>query len=185
VRRISSQEDCLDRNNHQGWYGECFVQVLAAAAGYAVGKPHPDVFGVDFFISSTNEVGDDFPLLAVQVKSWSVPVVRDGCWHYSELTQTQFNALAGENRTVPRLLVLVVVPPAIASFTSADEHLLRLSHAAYWMSLRDRARISEPSRKRKVPLMIPQRNLLTVDSLIWLCERSAMPHAAASPTGAP
>jgi hypothetical protein len=160
------------------------MQVLAAAAGYAVGKPYPDVFGVDFFICGTTKVEDDFPLLAVQVKSWSVPVARDGHWHYSGLSETQFNALVGKDRTVPRLLILVIVPSDVKSFASADERLLALSHAAYWLSLRDREEIAEPNSKRGVPLMIPQRNLLTVDSLNWLCERSAVAVAAPSRTGA-
>jgi len=172
----------LDRNNHQGWYGECFVRVLAAAAGYAVSKPDPDLFGVDLYICGTDEVGDDYPLLGIQVKSWSVPKARDGSWHYRGLSEKQFNALAGTRRTIPRLLALVVVPSNVSGFTAADEDLLRLSHAAYWMSLRDKERIAEPS-ERKVPLMIPRRNLLTVETLTWLCARSATGQSAASATG--
>ena len=41
VEAVLNCEWCLDKYNHQGWYGECFVQVLAAAAGLP-GKPaHP------------------------------------------------------------------------------------------------------------------------------------------------
>jgi hypothetical protein len=97
------REDVLDRNNHQGWYGECFVQALAAATGFTVAKESPDLTGIDFQIKSTREVGDDFPRMEVQVKSWSAPNGDDRLWHYRGLTEKQFNHLAGR-RIVPAFL---------------------------------------------------------------------------------
>ena len=63
-------EWCLDQSNHQGWYGESFVQVLAAAAGLQCSPLTPDCTGVDLDISGTREVRGDFPCVKVQVKSW-------------------------------------------------------------------------------------------------------------------
>jgi hypothetical protein len=142
-----------------------------------VSEPKPDVFGVDLYVCGTDELGDDYPLLAVQVKSWSRPRERDGYWRFDRLSEKQFNALAGNKRSVPRLLALVVVPRDVEGFASADEQLLRLSRAAYWMSLRDMQRFPDPT-ERKVTVDVPRRQLLTVQSLKWLCERSAMPEAA-------
>ena len=53
-------EWCLDQNNHQGWYGECFIQALAAAAGLQCSRLSPDCTGVDFDISGPREVRGDF-----------------------------------------------------------------------------------------------------------------------------
>ena len=69
------------------------------------------------------------------MKSWSTPRGSDEAWRYTGLTEKRFNALAGQRR-VPRLLFLVIVPPDTGAFASADEELLRLSRAAYWVWLR-------------------------------------------------
>jgi hypothetical protein len=170
LRRLS-----LDRNNHQGLFGEFFVQALAAAAGYIIAKPFPDLIGSDLLILGSREINDDFPLARVQVKSWSRPQGNDNAWHY-RLTEKQFNALAGP-RTVPAFLVVVVVPPSAGEYTHADPHRLRMHRAAYWASLADRTKIDDPSGSRHVPVPVPRQNLLTVDSLaaLFSCPVPAVP----------
>jgi hypothetical protein len=163
------REAVLDRYNRQGWYGECFVQALAAAAGLTVAKENPDLTGIDFHIKGTQEVRDDFPRMEVQVKSWSTPSRQGTLWHYRGLTEKQFNHLAGR-RTVPAFLFLVVVPSDGAGYATADENFLRLSHAAYWVSLEHMPKIPQPSSERKVLVAVPRQNLLTVESLIALCQ---------------
>jgi hypothetical protein len=162
-------EWCLDQNNRQGWYGESFVQVLAAAAGLQCSPLTPDCTGVDLDITGTREVRDDFPCVKIQVKSWSVPRESGGAWRYGGLTEKRFNALAGPRR-VPRFLFLVVVPSDVSTYAYADEEFLRLGRAAYWVSLADRARVAEPRCDRKVPVHVPRQNLLTVETLTTLCE---------------
>ena len=162
-------EWCLDQNNHQGWYGESFVQVLAAAAGLQCTPLTPDCTGVDLDITGTAEVRGDFPCVKVQVKSWSVPRVSDGAWRYNGLTEKRFNALAGPRR-VPRFLFLVIVPPDAGNFADADDNLLRLSRAAYWISLSHRDQVKDGRCDRRVPILVPQRNLLTPTRLRALCE---------------
>jgi hypothetical protein len=132
-------------------------------------KPEPDLGGNDFVIQGTAEVGDDYPLIKLQVKSWSESAGDDSSWHYRGLTEKQFNILAGE-RQVPIYLVLVLVPRDVACYTAADVDYLQLSHAAYWASLRTMEKVPNPG-KRKVPVRIPKGNLLTVRSLIELCEK--------------
>lgn len=173
-------EWCLDHNNHQGWYGESFVRALAAAAGLQVSKPEPDCIGVDFLISATREIDGDFPAIMVQVKSWSVPVERPGGWRYDRLTQKQFNALAGRNRRFPRYLFVVIVPADSGRYACVGDDALGLSHAAYWVSLSDQEKIEDAARERRVPVTIPRENLLTIDSLVTLCEGSQMPGRRAS-----
>lgn len=161
-------EWCLDQNNHQGWYGEAFVRVLASAAGLALAKQEPDCTGIDFQMSTSYEVDYDFARLEVQVKSWSAPVGNGEFWRYRGLTEKRFNALAGRRR-VPRYLIIVHVPPDIDRYTCADKDMLTLKHAAYWVSLRDEEKIPGPRCDRKVPVMVPQQNLLTVQELTKLC----------------
>ncbi|WP_283134648.1 DUF4365 domain-containing protein [Rhizohabitans arisaemae] len=166
-RLVLNCEWCLDRNNHQGWYGECFIQVLAAAAGLQATPLTPDCTGVDFYLCLPREIDGDFPRMEVQVKTWSTPKSRNGRWHYRGLTEKRFNALAGKRR-LPRYLFLVVVPPNAQDFVRADSHALQLSHAAYWISLEAEQRIDAPDCKRTVEVTIPESNLLTVASLLNL-----------------
>lgn len=168
---LGSRRLVLDRNNHQGWYGECFVQALAAAAGYMTMVPRPDQGGTDLMVMGSDEIEEDFPLIKIQVKSWSTPQGDTNYWHYRRLNEKQFNILAGKRQT-PIYLALVLVPRDIAYYTSAgdDSHVLR--HAAYWMSLADRAKIPNPSASRTVSLAVPRANRLTADSIRALCEAS-------------
>ncbi|MCG5216108.1 DUF4365 domain-containing protein [Streptosporangium soli] len=160
-------EWCLDKNNHQGWYGECFVQVLAAAAGLQATPLMPDCTGVDFYLCLPREVDGDFPRMEVQVKTWSTPKIKDGYWQYGGLSEKRFNALAGERR-MPRYLFVVIVPPNVEQFAQADKDALQLSHAAYWVSLADRQRIDGPDCKKRVQVRVPESGLLTVKSLLDL-----------------
>jgi len=149
------------------------VRVLGAAAGLQVSKMEPDCTGIDFIISCPWEVDGEFPVAMVQVKSWSAPREQEGAWRYGGLTQKRFNALAGPRR-IPHFLFLVVVPPDVGRYARADNDLLHLSHAAYWVSLRDQFKIAAPSCERRVPVVIPRQNLLTVESLRALCEGSLL-----------
>jgi hypothetical protein len=145
--------------------------MLAAAAGFGVAKPYPDLAAIDLHIVGMSEVADDYPLAKVQVKSWSTPHGDDLSWRYNRLNEKQFNVLAGR-QAVPAFLFLIVVPQDPRDFAQADAQRLQLSHAAYWISLGDRQRIPNPSTKRHVTVTIPRANLLTVESLAALCEGS-------------
>lgn len=147
--------------------------MLAAAAGFGVAKPYPDLAAIDLHIVGMSEVADDYPLAKVQVKSWSTPRSDDLAWRYDGLNEKQFNVLAGQ-RAVPAFLFLIVVPADPRDFAQADAQRLQLSHAAYWISLADRQRIPNPSTKRYVTITIPRANLLTVESLTALCGGSIL-----------
>ncbi|RBQ20607.1 DUF4365 domain-containing protein [Spongiactinospora rosea] len=162
---VLSCEWCLDKNNHQGWYGECFVQVLAAAAGLQASALTPDCTGVDFDISAPVEIRGDFPAMRVQVKTWARPKGDKDDWIYPRLTQKRFNALAGGERRIPRFLFLVIVPDDVSEYAKGDQEGLLLSHAAYWLSLADRDQIESPRCNSTVTVRVPKKNILTVKSL--------------------
>lgn len=139
--------------------------MLAAAAGLQASPLTPDCTGVDFDLTYPREVDGDFPCMKVQVKSWSRPRRQGEFWRYGGLTEKRFNALAGPRR-VPRYLFVVMVPENAADFARADADSLRLHHAAYWMSLEDHKRLDGPRCDRRVEVLIPEANLLTVDTLL-------------------
>jgi Domain of unknown function (DUF4365) len=145
--------------------------MLAASAGFGIARPLPDVAGIDFHIVGLSEVEDDYPLAKVQVKSWSDPRGDDISLYYRGLNEKQFNVLAG-TRVVPAFLFVIVVPHDSRDYARIDDQQLHLSHAGYWMSLANRPKFPDPSSDRSVPIHIPRKNLLTVESLTALCNSS-------------
>lgn len=156
----------LDRNTHQGWYAERYVSALAAAAGLTVAKSEPDVTGDDYTIAFKGLLGGmKHPKIDVQVKSWSESQKHnaDGCWQYP-MKAAHFNNLAGSNYSLPRYLILVVVPNDWTDYALATPHELRLRYAAYWASLQDREEVDVAVRKT-VRVPVPVANLLTMHTL--------------------
>ncbi|WP_274557127.1 hypothetical protein [Streptomyces spiramyceticus] len=58
----------MELNNHQGWYGETFVAAIAAAAGFQVVVPYPDM-GKDLMLARDDEVPELDVQIALRVKS--------------------------------------------------------------------------------------------------------------------
>jgi hypothetical protein len=155
------------RYNRQGYFGECFVRVLASAAGLIVGKLDIDTTGVDFSFDLPGSRGTTrFPKIEAQVKSCHTPYAGSGVWHYS-MPSRQFNDLAGTGFQVPRFLFLVVVPSDADQFAEADTEMLRLRHCGYWVSLADREQI-DADAQQTTTVHIPQQNVLTIPALLAL-----------------
>ena len=156
----------LDRNQHQGLFGESFVRVLASAAGLIVSRAELDVAGDDFTISHKGVLGATrHPKIDVQVKSWSQQraVRRDGHWKY-RMRARHFNELAGTDFALPRFLVLVIVPDDCAHYATTRHDVVELKHAAYWLSLQDHRPVNG-APDATVPVDVPEANLLTVEAL--------------------
>ncbi|MEV4620511.1 DUF4365 domain-containing protein [Asanoa sp. NPDC049573] len=150
--------------NHQGYFGESFVRVLASAAGLIAGQQDLDHTGVDFSIDFPGTRGTArFPKIEAQVKSWSSPKGSDRHWHYP-MDVRHYNNLAGEGFAVSRYLFLVVVPADADQFVEVDETSMRLRRCGYWASLRDLPVIDQATRGH-VTVHVPRRNLLTVSGL--------------------
>jgi hypothetical protein len=152
------------RYNHQGYFGESFVRVLASAAGLIASAPDLDMTGVDFSINLPGHAGTvRYPKIEVQVKSWCSPRGSDDAWHYP-MDVRHFNDLAGDDYIVRRYLFLVIVPDDHQRFAEADVVSLRLRHCGYWVSLANQARL-DPTSRASTTVRVPKRNVLTSASL--------------------
>ncbi len=84
-----------------------------------------------------------------------------------DLKVKNYNELIPDNVLVPRILVVVVVPPLAESWlTQSDEENI-LKYCGYWISLRGRP---STDNKTKVRVDIPQENPFTVNKLSQLME---------------
>lgn len=155
----------LHRNVHQGSYGEAFVYALACAAGFTVGRQHLDSDGIDWQISSVGPLGSRrSPKIDVQVKTWSRASESSDHWTH-RLQINHFNALAGPGFMVPRFLVVVIAPTDTNSYVRILPRAMILTHAAYWLSLANRAELPTEDGTKTVTVQVPKRNLLTIDTL--------------------
>ncbi|WP_030902873.1 DUF4365 domain-containing protein [Streptomyces sp. NRRL F-5126] len=160
----------MELNNHQGWYGETFVAAIAAAAGFQVAVPYPDI-GKDLILGRDHEVPELDVQIALQVKTRRVGEFdRTGSGFRITLSIEQFRRLCGR-RQVPCFLVLVVVPPTPAAYIEVLERELVLRHSAYWVSLAERPLPSQQGQK-SVTVTVPRDNLLTVDVLRGFFDRA-------------
>lgn len=164
----------MNRNVHQGHFGEAFIRVLGAAAGLTAAKQDLDVTGVDLMLCEpTDGGGVRYPSVEVQVKSWCDPRGTDSHWLYDGLTEVQFNRLAGGGFRIPRYLFVVIVPRESELYGLAGEGHLLLNHAAYWTSLAGFDPVAEPGDSRRRRVEIPKANLLTTQTLRRLLLDSA------------
>lgn len=159
----------LTVQQHQGLHGEGFVFALACSAGLLASRPVYDVDGIDWLICNPGRHGKiRSPKVELQVKTWSQPATSAEVWRY-RLRREHFNALAGQDFSVRRFLVLVTVPAVVADYAQCDSQCMRLGHAAYWVSLADQRPIpSGPEAPQTVTVSVPTRNLLTPVTLIAL-----------------
>ena len=167
----------LDRQQHQGYFGETFIRALASAAGLIVSRADLDVTGEDFTIVGKGAVaGKRHPKIDVQIKSWSSPAGVGAEWSYA-MSVEHFNELAGMDYSLPRFLILVIVPKSHHQYAVAQPSQLVLNHSAYWASLQHLSRI-DPTTQTRVTVHIPRANLVTTQSL-WSLMATPLPTTVA------
>ena len=156
----------MNTNVHQGLHGEGFIHALACAGGFTTSRMNLDLDGVDWQIAFPGPRGTArSPKIEVQVKSASSPLIKDDVIYYP-LKVAHFNHLAGEGFQIPRFLSVVLVPPAAEHYAICTDENLRLSTAAYWLSLADQETLpTGTGDPQSVTVRVPRRNLLTVGSL--------------------
>jgi hypothetical protein len=156
----------VNKNVHQGLHGEGFIYALACAGGFTTARMNLDLDGVDLQIAHPGPRGTTrSPKIEVQVKSSSTPLIKDDTIHH-RLEVANFNNLAGAGFQVPRFLSVVVVPPTTDDYAICTDQNMRLSTAAYWLSLADRETLpAGDGGPETVTVRVPMRNLLTVDAL--------------------
>ena len=143
-----------------------YVNALAARAGFATSVPGPDRDSVDLRIMA----GGRFrPALDLQLKATTTLAEPRSSVLSFRLGVGNYNDLRVETQT-PRLLVLLELPEDEARWVTVTGEELVLRRRAYWLSLQRQA--DEPAGRETVTVRIPTGNVLDVDALTKLMERS-------------
>lgn len=143
-----------------------YVNALAARAGFVTSVPEPDRDSVDVRIHAS---GPRRPALDLQLKATAVLDEAQGGLVRFPLPIKNYDDLRVDTQT-PRLLVVFELPADESQWMTVTTEELVLRRRAYWLSLQQRG--SEGANRRSVTVRIPERNVLDVEALQDLMERS-------------
>lgn len=113
-----------------------YVRAVAAVAACTAVRPEVDDDSVDLTLGRRSVMAlVRSPRLDIQVKATAVDCVSDNHVTFA-LSIKNYDDLRVANVVVPRILVVVVLPPDIADWTDSDEERLAVRRCGYWLSLR-------------------------------------------------
>jgi hypothetical protein len=141
-------------NRKQGYYGECVVRAIAAAAHLKVTKEELEPDGVDF------EVKQDQPGRYPRFKRIELSVKT-----HSNLSRT-LNGKVGEELDIPRFLVVVDSPKHFSEYCCLEDNKVSFSNLAYWHDLMGEPDL--PANQGTVTVSVPEGNLLTPETMVAL-----------------
>ena len=124
-----------------------YLHALAAQAGYTCQPgPRPDVDSIDAIIKSGDRSRTQ---LDVQLKATSTPRRRDDGLHF-KLQEKHYNDLCAD-RSVPLILVVLVLPPDEAQWLECTTEALTIRRCGWWESLSGREPIGARSKTITIP----------------------------------
>jgi hypothetical protein len=158
----------VDSNKQKEQFSNAFVVAVAAAAGFVTGKWDVDDDSIDWQIAASGGRGTlRSPRLELQLKCTANPSIAEGSIRFP-LSAKNYEDLIPENLSVPRILVVVIVPTRVSDwFTLSDESLI-LRNCAYWASLRG---LKPSENEFSVTVDIPTVRRFDVSALRAMMER--------------
>ncbi|MCX4245707.1 DUF4365 domain-containing protein [Paraliomyxa miuraensis] len=122
-------------------FSEAYLRALAAAEGLSVVREEDDVDGVDFMVAARGLLGPAAgrvlrrsPRLAIQLKCSQRHQPVDGVLEH-DLPVKNYDELRSRRYAIPRILVVVCVPPDWAQRLTWSVDALTLRRVAFWASL--------------------------------------------------
>lgn len=135
-----------------------FIRAVIADAGCKMSIPETDTDSVDGMIMADLARR---PRVEFQAKSTSADIVRDGVVRYP-LRGEDYKRLIPKGLSVPRILIVVLLPSEQDEWTDQTEDRLCLRRCAYWISLEGYPARDNPS---SVTLDIPTENIFNSEQL--------------------
>lgn len=158
-----------DQKEH---FSYAYVRAVAAVAKIGVAEPRPDDDSVDLILSR-RDTGSIIrsPKLDLQVKcvdtDASTATKTATSLRYS-LKLKNYDDLRPSNLLVPRILVVVMVPPNLTEWIHQSEEEMILRHCGYWRSLREMPATPNTSG---VTVELPLANIFSVAALDEMMQR--------------
>jgi hypothetical protein len=162
----------MTENEQKQQLSIAYVHAVAARAGYTCQPTLVDDDSVDVTLGAKGRVHQQSvmrsPRLEAQLKSTSQDCLKEEHLVYS-LPVKNYNELR-EPTMIPRLLIVLLLPPDPAQWLQHSEECLVSRRCAYWLSL-----LGEPetTNSSEITVRLPRLNLFNVDTLRGLMERAA------------
>jgi hypothetical protein len=162
----------VTENEQKQQFSIAYVHAIAARAGYACQANLVDDDSVDVTLAAAGLVHHQAvfrsPRLEVQLKATSQDILRDDHLAFP-LPIKNYNDLR-ERTLVPRLLVVLLLPPGVGDWVEQTEEHMICRRCAFWQSLRGSP---EVPNEKSVTVHLPRVNRLTVEGLGTLMQRAA------------
>lgn len=138
----------LHESRSKELFSDAYVRAVVSAARMHVEPRTVDVDGIDGYIHYTGQIGAVYsPQIGFQLKCTSVAAHLKPDHIAYPLEVSNYDQLRVTNVGVPRILIVVVVPPQIAAWVLHDELQLRIFRCGYWVSIRGQPATTNTTRK--------------------------------------
>ncbi len=141
----------------QEGFGDAYLLAVAGVTGCATSLRRPDDDSIDWTLSCRLPLR---PKLDIQMKTTTIDY--DGDTIPYPLKVKNYNDLIITDILVPRILVLVLLPPQVEEWLTLSQTELILRRCCYWTSLRGQPR---SDNQYTVTVPIPRSNMFTVEAL--------------------
>lgn len=162
----------MDDNSKKEEFSYGYIATICSASGLSVTKAERslDNQGIDLTIIAPATIkGLLSPRVDVQVKCTSQNIIQENVIKYP-IPIKNYQELIERKVSVPRLLILVIVPNKIEEWIDVDQHFTTIRKCAYWISLEG---YRESKNQTSVTVEIPKENLLTPESVLKIIENAA------------
>ena len=162
----------MTENEQKQQLSIAYVHAVTSRAGYTCQATLVDIDSVDVIIGAKGLIHSQavmrLPRLEVQLKATSQDCLKEDRLVYP-LPVKNYNELK-EVTMVPRLLVVLLLPPDPSQWLEHNEECLISRRCAYWTSLRG---MEDTENAGTVTVYPPRINLFNVEGLRGLLERAA------------
>jgi len=148
-----------------------YVRAVAAAAGVNIYKPEVDDDSVDIgFCTRIVRERMQRPKLEAQLKCTAGAAGDETAFRFP-LKVKNYNDLRGDD-LVPRVLILVIVPPDVIGWLTQTAEQMVLRKSAFWVQLTGQP---ETANNTTVTVSVPKNQLFDVPALRRLLETGVTP----------
>jgi Domain of unknown function (DUF4365) len=157
----------LTKQHRQEALCGAYVRAIAAQAGLICSEPEYD-YGIDLCLRAIRRRGSRFAdvggQLDLQLKSTTRARVNDSEVRFDLETKT-YDDLRETGDNVPRILVVLLMPPDESQWISQSPEELVLRRGAYWLSLEG---YPPTTASKTVRITIPRSNVFSVQAVLAL-----------------
>lgn len=156
----------MNLNNQKEQFSLAYIRAVAAQAGCQTTLWEDDYNSVDGTLRA--DFGRKVAKIDFQAKATSQQIVRGENIHFP-LPIKNYNDLRAADTTMPRILIVVLMPSDKSQWLTQNHERLCLRHCGYWLSLEKHQEVSNTT---SVTVHIPLANMFNAEQLVDLMTRA-------------